>query len=301
MEFGKTNIEQLNEVNFILPPEPLQNFKILDGIPNSTPYVYVGCPRWGTKEWLGNFYPEHIKEKDFLTYYSKLFNCIELNTTYYRIPSQAQVQHWRSMVSHNFKFCPKFPQFITHIAKLQYCDEEVAEFIRSLSFFEENLGPVFLMPHPQMGPAQLSVIKRFIERLPAELNVFLELRHPGWFAGGLNKPLYDFLADYNIGLVITDAAGRRDCVHMHLSKREAFIRFVGNDLHTTDYTRIQDWTKRIRLWLQEGLESVYFFMHQHKEINAPLLNKYLIEQLNFLPNVHLNYPQIIRPQATLFD
>lgn len=301
MEFGKTNIEQLSNIDFTLPTEQVGNYKILGGQPVVTPQVYVGCPRWGTKEWLGHFYPEHLKEKDFLYYYAKIFNCIELNTTYYRIPLAAQVQHWKSQVSHDFKFCPKFPQSITHVSKLQYCDEEVADFVRSLSYFEDTLGPVFLMPHPQMGPAFLPVIKRFIERLPSELNVFLELRQPDWFNNGLNSQLYDFLTDYKIGLVITDAAGRRDCVHMHLSKKETFIRFVGNDLHTTDYSRIQDWTKRIRLWVQQGLESVYFFMHQHKEINAPLLNRYVVEQLNSIPNIHLNTPQIIRSQATLFD
>ena len=301
MEFGKTDKTQLAQVQFSLPPEPPANHKILGGTQSLAPQIYVGCPRWGTKEWLGYFYPENAKEKDFLHYYAKLFNCIELNTTYYRVPSQQQVVYWRSQVTNDFLFCPKFPQSITHVARLQNCDKEVSEFVQSITAFENALGPVFLMPHPQMSVHDLPVIKRFIERLPAALNVFLELRHPSWFVAGLNKQLFDFAVDYKIGLVITDAAGRRDCAHMHLSKKETFIRFVGNQLDTTDYTRVQDWTNRIQLWLQQGVETVYFFMHQPVELDAPLLNKYVIEQLNTFPGIHLTPPQIIRPQATLFD
>ncbi len=301
MEFGKTDSNQLAEINFTLPPEPPDNIKILGGKPAISPQIYIGCARWGTKEWLGHFYPEHLKEKDFLHYYAKLFNCIELNTTYYRIPSLPQVKYWKSQVNNNFRFCPKFPQQITHVMRLQNCDKDVNEFVQSIFAFEENLGPVFLMPHPQMNPREFPIIKRFIERLPASLNVFIELRHPAWFVNGLNKQLLDFAIDYKVGLVITDVSGRRDCVHMHLSKKESFTRFVGNDLHTTDYTRVKDWTSRIKLWLNEGLETSYFFMHQHNELNAPLLNKYVIEQYNSLPDIHLTPPQIIRPQATLFD
>ena len=301
MEFGKTDIEQLAQIHFALPPEPAGNRVLLGGKKAASPQIYVGCPRWGTKEWLGHFYPEHTKDKDFLYFYAKLFNCIELNTTYYRIPSFLQVAHWKSQVPEHFRFCPKFPQLITHVKKLQYCDKEVNEFVQSISGFEETLGPVFLMPHPQISPQELPLIKRFIEKLPASLNVFIELRHPAWFINGLNQQLYDFAVDYNIGLVITDVAGRRDCVHMHLGKKETFIRFVGNDLNTTDYTRTQDWTSRIKLWVNEGIEKVYFFMHQHNELNGPLLNKYIVEQLNAIPGVHLETPQIIRPQATLFD
>ncbi len=301
MEFGKTDIKNLSDVNFALPTKPSDNYILLGNKLFGNPRVFVGCARWGTKEWLGHFYPRLTKEKDFLYHYAKLFNCVELNTTYYRIPSQLQVTHWKNQVNDDFRFCPKFPQHITHVMRLQNCSKEVSEFVQSISLFENNLGPVFLMPHPQMGVADLPVIKRFIERLPASLNVFLELRHPDWFANGLYKPLYDFAVDYKIGLVITDTAARRDCVHMHLSRKEAFIRFVGNDLHQTDYTRIQDWANRISLWLKEGMESIYFFTHQHNELNAALLNKYVIEQLNALPDVHLHQPQIIRPQATLFD
>ena len=301
MEWGKTDKEQLNSVSFALPPEPAENHALLNKTIKPDTQLYIGGPRWGSKDWLGHFYPGQTKEKDFLRYYAKLFNCVELNTTYYRVPSQQQVTHWKDQVSSDFRFCPKFPQYITHVMRLQHCDKEVNEFIHAIDAFEETLGPVFLMPNPQMSIEELPIIKRFIERLPNLMDVFIELRHDSWFEEGLYKPLYEFARDYKVGLVITDTSGKRSHIHMHLTRPEAFIRFVGNGLHTTDYTRIQDWASRMQLWSKEGIQKIYFFMHQHQDLNVPLLNKYLIEQLN--TSAATQFPAIhsIRPQATLFD
>ena len=80
--------------------------------------------------------------------------------------------------------------------------------------------------------------------------------------------------------MITDTAGRRDCVHMYLTVPKAFIRFVGNSLDNSDYTRIDDWVKRINYWLDNGLEELYFFMHMHDETYSPELSSYLIDKLN---------------------
>lgn len=133
-----------------------------------------------------------------------------------------------------------------------------------------------------MGVKHLATIEEFITGLPVDIDLFLELRHEEWYAGkeGYNHELFDFLCDSKRGTVITDAAGRRDCVHMHLSTPECFIRFVGNALHPTDYTRIDEWVHRIKIWMAEGLETCYFFMHQHEELHSPELIKYFIEQMN---------------------
>ena len=133
-----------------------------------------------------------------------------------------------------------------------------------------------------MAPKSLETIEEFISDIPKDVDLFLELRHAGWYTTGegYNPELFEFLKKKKRGTIITDAAGRRDCVHMHLSTPECFIRFVGNGLHETDYIRIDEWVKRIKKWMKEGLETCYFFMHQHEELHSPELIKYLIEQLN---------------------
>lgn len=132
-----------------------------------------------------------------------------------------------------------------------------------------------------MGPKTQDTIEAFLQSLPKDIEVFTEFRHAQWFADTTAfQSSFDMLQRNHSGTVITDASGRRDCVHMRLTTPEAFIRFVGNGLHPTDYTRIDDWIQRIKLWMSQGIQKVYFFMHQHEELHSPELCKYLIEEMN---------------------
>ncbi|HET9053305.1 MAG TPA: DUF72 domain-containing protein, partial [Cyclobacteriaceae bacterium] len=79
-----------------------------------------------------------------------------------------------------------------------------------------------------------------------------------------------------------------------LTTKEAFIRFVGNGLHPTDYTRIDDWVKRMKKWTDEGIKTVYFFMHQHEELHSPELAKYLIEKMNKTIGTTLHIPEFVK-------
>jgi uncharacterized protein YecE (DUF72 family) len=92
--------------------------------------------------------------------------------------------------------------------------------------------------------------------------------------------LFAKLRRLKTGAVITDAVGRRDCCHMELITKTAFIRFAGNELHKTDYKTIDDWVERISYWMKNGLKEIYFFIHMHDENYTPALCDYLIEKLN---------------------
>jgi len=122
---------------------------------------------------------------------------------------------------------------------------------------------------------------------------FLEVRHPDWFLQAHFNELLLELKKLKIGFVITDTAGRRDCCHMHLTVPKAFIRYVGNSLHETDYTRIDDWVNRIQYWLENGLTELYFFMHMHDEAFSPELSVYLVEQLNKVCKLDLKKPKFL--------
>jgi uncharacterized protein YecE (DUF72 family) len=281
MEFGKVTDDELKHIDFTLPPDPSVNKEVLKKGKGKTKF-YVGCAKWGRKDWVGKLYPVGTKEKDFLEYYANIFNCIEFNATFYKSPSPDQVRKWKEKVPKGFKFCPKFTQSITHLKRLKNVQVEMDAFLEAITEFKDNMGPIFLLPNPQMSPKHAENIENFIEQYPKDMELFLELRHPDWYntGEGYDPELFKFLKKHKRGTIITDAAGRRDCVHMHLSTPEAFIRFVGNSLHQTDYTRIDDWVQRIKLWMKEGLETCYFFMHQHEELHSPELIKYFIEQLN---------------------
>ena len=299
MEFGRLETEELENVDFSLPADPVENERILKQTPrNGPPQILVGCAKWGRKDWIGTIYPPKTKEADFLPLYAKQFNCIELNATFYKMPSVAQTATWAAKVSPGFQFSPKFPNLITHMRRLRNVEEATTQFLKGISGFGDKLGPLFLMPHPQLGPKDLDRLDAFVGSLPTDVRVFVEMRHPDWYADRRAfDQLFEMLERRQAGSIITDASGRRDCVHMRLSTPETFIRFVGNGLHPTDYSRIDEWVQRIKTWIDKGIRTVYFFMHQHEEIHSPELCRYLIVELNKHCGTAIPVPVFVAPPA----
>jgi uncharacterized protein YecE (DUF72 family) len=93
----------------------------------------------------------------------------------------------------------------------------------------------------------------------------------------------------NISNVIVDTAGRRDLLHMRLTNPTAFVRYVGAN-HPTDYTRLDDWIKRLKEWQEQGIKEIDFFIHQNIEKESPLLSAYFIKKLNKELGSHLKIP-----------
>ncbi len=298
MEFGKVSDQELEQIDFSLPKDPAITTEVLKTGKGNTKF-HIGCAKWGRKDWVGKLYPPKTKEKDFLEHYARTFNCIEFNAVFYRMPFPTDVWKWKSKVPKDFLFCPKFTNTITHMKRLKNADFEVGKYLEAITEFKDNLGPIFLMPHPQVSPKHLETLQEFILSIPQDVKMFTELRHPDWYKDGYNQDLFDILKANNRGTIITDAAGRRDCVHMHLTTPECFIRFVGNSLHQSDYERIDDWVQRIKLWMEQGLETCYFFMHQHEELHSPELIKYMIEELNKHCGTKITPPKMYTPD-TLF-
>lgn len=298
MDFGK--VDDIEKVDFTLPADKAETEKILKHAKASKTQVFVGCAKWGRKDWIDKIYPKGAKEANFLDHYVQQFNSIELNATHYKMPELAGIQKWAEKAAgKDFKFCPKFPQVISHILRLKNAGEATTKFIKALEGFGSQLGESFLQLPPNFPPKNFDDLENYLKSLPTDFRVCVELRHPQWFEGDTFKKTFDMLEKHKIGSVITDAAGRRDCVHMRLTNSMAFIRFVGNSLHKSDYTRIDDWVDRIRIWMDKGIETIYFFMHQHDELYTPEAIIYTIEQLNKKCGLSLHKPRLIKEE--LFD
>ncbi|MBA4195946.1 MAG: DUF72 domain-containing protein [Chitinophaga sp.] len=307
MEFGRVPENELDNIDFSLPKEPSFNKQILSGKKNKNAKVYVGCAKWGREEWVGKIYPLKTKEKDFLQHYVQHYNCIELNATHYKVYGEKAIEKWKEKaVAKDFKFCPKMYKGVTHFGGLGNKKFLSDEFLRGVVAFKENLGPIFVQVSDSFSPKRKEELFTYLKSLPKDLQFFLEVRHPDWFLKDeLANELYSFLKDNNIGIVITDTAGRRECAHMHLTVPKTFIRYVGNSLHKTDYTRIDEWIKRMKHWLDKGLEELYFFMHMHDEATSPELTVYLVDKMNEACNLDLIKPKFVdtseKKQKSLFD
>lgn len=295
MEFGRVPETDLNNIDFSLPPEPVSNNKVLRGRPVKNPKVYMGCAKWGITEWVGKIYPHRTKEKKFLQHYVRHYNCIELNATHYKIYGEPGIRKWAEISKgKDFLFCPKMYKGLTHRGKLDGRHPLLNEFFRGIVAFEKHLGPVFVQVSDTFSTRRKQELFDFLLSLPKDLQFFLEVRHPDWFGKEKEREgLFEFLKLNNMGAVITDTAGRRDCAHMQLTIPRAFIRYVGNSLHPTDFTRTDTWVERMKYWLDRGLQELYFFMHMHDEATSPELTVYLIDKMNAACGLNLIKPQFI--------
>ncbi|MEZ4772027.1 MAG: DUF72 domain-containing protein [Bacteroidia bacterium] len=291
MKFGK--LPDISHINFELPANPGHISEVLGGKAKGNFHAYVGCPMWGNKSWTGKLYPKGAKPADYLRYYSQSFNTIELNSTHYRVPSSEIARRWEEMAASGFAFCPKVPQSISHYRKLVNCDDEINLFADVVALFGEKLGCAFVQLHESFGPNLLPYLRSFVQSFPSFLPLAIEFRHPDWFDDHrLTPEVEELLQKHQISTVITDVAGRRDVLHHSLSSSTAMIRFVGNGLIPSDYTRADLWITRIAEWVEMGLEKLYFFVHEPDDTFAPEMGTYIIQKLNKQFNLNLRIPGI---------
>ncbi len=296
MQFGQ--VENPEKIDFSLPADSKETSDILKNNKSKEDFkAYVGCAKWNRTD-LKGFYPRGTKDE--LTYYATQFNSIELNATFYRSPSRAQVIQWREKVSGDFKFTPKIPQTISHYGALDHKNETLIQFCDAVSNFEGHLGPIFLQMRDNFKPKDLDKLKDFVEHFPKAFPLAVELRNEEWFSDKkIADEIFELFTKNNIINIIVDTAGRRDMLHMKLTTPQAFIRYVGAN-HESDYTRLDAWVERIVQWKKDGLQELYFFVHQNVEKASPLLSAHFIKKLNKALKLDLTVPKMDSDDPTLF-
>lgn len=288
MKFGQ--VPNPGEIDFSLPPDHPQTANILTRHKSPSFSAYVGCAKWNRQD-LKNFYPRGTKDE--LTYYATQFNSIELNATFYNMPSARQVEVWKNKTPEGFRFYPKITNSISHFKRLIDVGPLVESYCDAVSAFEDKLGMVFLQLHDNFKPKDIDRLEVFLKNFPAAIPLAVEVRNGEWFADpGIAKAFYDMLEKYEKTNVLVDTAGRRDMLHMRLTTPSTFIRYVGAN-HPTDYTRLDDWVERIKTWKEAGLQELNFFVHQNIEMESPLLSAYFIKKLNEEMGLNLKIPETL--------
>jgi len=290
MKFGQ--VDDPGSVDFTLPEDHPDTSRVLAKYKNDkAPFeVFVGCAKWNRTD-LKGFYPRGTKDE--LSYYSTQFNSIELNATFYNSPSKSQVITWASKTPEGFKFFPKIPQPVSHFRRLQDVKQPVEEFCDAISGFEEKLGMTFLQMPDNFHPRYLDRVEAFVQNFPKEIPLAVEVRHEDWFGKpDIADALHKILSQHHSSHVIVDTAGRRDMLHMRLTNDTAFIRYVGANA-PSDYSRLDDWVERIKVWRSLGLQKLYFFVHQNVELESPLLSAHFIKNLNEALGLSLKIPKTL--------
>ena len=280
MDFGMIDYTGLTENDFVLK-EMHQPY--LPGNKNLHPEIYIGLTRWTYGE-NDKSKKNQVPKPGTLPYYAKHFNTIELNATHYAVPDADRINKWYIAAEReDFRFCPKLFKNITHFGSLDVQKVGLTkEFIKAVSGFKEKLGTSFIQLKEDISAKRKEPILAYLKMLPADFKLSLELRHPDWFENP--DTIESFARELNAmgkGLVITDAPGRRDAVHMMLSNNTAFIRFNCRGDHELDLFRIEQWKKQLRSWFLQGLERCYFFLHIHEEDYEEDFIQYTKQELKY--------------------
>lgn len=292
MKFGQ--LDSVDNVKFQLPPITQFTLDKLNSLsPNSeTLSFYLGTSVWGDKSYLGTLYPKGTKQKDFLKVYASQFNAIEVNATRYGMPKMETIQKWADTVPDNFRFSFKMPQVITHRKNMVDNDalKRLDDFLVKLYQVSDKVGTTFMLMPNYFKLDKLDNLQELLRYIPVDFKVALEVRNAEFHQ---NDEVLSTLNSRNIPLVITDTPGEREVVHQLLTADSLFVRFAGAGLHPSDYYRIDQWIDRMLEWIEKGLKTVYFFIHEPapNKYQSGILAAYMVKKLNEkMPQINLQAP-----------
>ncbi len=163
--------------------------------------LHLGTIGWSYNFWRGKFYPAKTPSKDYLTYNATQFNTVEVDSTFYRIPTQQTVTNWKQVTPEDFKFSLKFPQFITHVKMLKSCQYETNVFLERVNLLGEKLGALLLQFPPNFGVEHLPDLQDYLHKLPKQYRYVVEVRNKSW----LNPEFYSILKSYKVALAWADS------------------------------------------------------------------------------------------------
>lgn len=259
MEFGR--VTDISGIDLGLPPDDPATARVLGGAPAAEFSAQVGLPVWNDDALARRLAPAGVPKGNRLRAYSRLFDCIELNSSGYAL-APANARAWSAETPPGFRFHPKVPRDISHSLDLSRVHGLYEDFARTALLFGDRLGTALLQFPESFGPARLRELEGFLRPNAFLLPLAVEVRHPAFFAPGrAREALFGLLEETGVSAVLTDAPGRRDAVHMRLATRQAFLRFCGHDRSPPDLARLEGWTERFRSWRGQGLERLVVIAH----------------------------------------
>lgn len=142
--------------------------------------IYLGTSGWNYKHWRRTFYPEGVPQSRWLEFYAERFQTVELNNSFYRLPTPEQFATWRERAPGDFVFTVKMSRFLTHIKRLRDADEPTERFLNAVAPLKEKLGPILLQLPPNLR-ADLDALEHVLGLFPERMRVTVEFRHDSWF------------------------------------------------------------------------------------------------------------------------
>ena len=223
--------------------------------------TFIGTSGWHYKHWKNNFYPQKITPQNWLEYYASFFNTVEINKTFYSLPSKKEVKNWYEKTPNKFIFSVKLNRYITHIKKLNISKENIDKFFDNISLLKSKLGIILIQLPPSLKYNK-DKLDKFLKIIPKNYNYAIELRNKTW----LNNEAYEILRKNNITFCINDFPGiKTDTIK---TSNSTYIRFHGwkklyGGIYPAEF--LKKWVQFIKA---QNFEKVYIYFNNDENANA---------------------------------
>ena len=236
--------------------------------------VRVGTMGWSYSDWYGVFYPQAVASRDAIALYTRAFDCVEIDSTFYGTPRETHVRHWKTSTPDNFRFCPKVPREITHDKGLIDVQEDLRNFVRVMGGLGEKRGPMLLQFPPSFTRAELPNLQAFLPLLfelhDEAARFAIEFRHRSLIGPDVSA----LLAEHGVALAAADYPGmpRR----FEATSDFAYLRLIGRHGAFPQHREIQaDKTPEVEKWAevlrthQDKIRSAFVLCNNDYEGYAP--------------------------------
>jgi uncharacterized protein YecE (DUF72 family) len=225
--------------------------------------VVVGTSGYNYPEWRGTFYPEKFSTDKMLAYYAERFRTVEINYTFYRMPTEKLLAGWSAGTPEGFCFTLKAPRRITHDAKLQRCEDLLQSFCRTARSLGSKLG-VLLFQLPPTFRKDSAVLREFVALLPEGTRAAFEFRHPSW----LEADTYDALRERNLALCVADS--EKMSTPVEVTADYAYVRLRDEGYQQADLER---WAGTVAA-LPVG-EAFVYFKHEEQGLGPDFARRFI--------------------------
>ncbi|MHB9036272.1 MAG: DUF72 domain-containing protein [Armatimonadota bacterium] len=216
--------------------------------------LYCGTSGWNYNHWRGRFYPENQPQSKWLEYYSRFFDTVEINNSFYRLPETSTFEKWRSQTPEEFVFAVKASRYLTHIKRLKEPEEPLERLLSHSSGLGPKHGPI-LYQFPPNWNMNLERLEAFLRILPRDVRHTFEFRDESWH----NDQVWSMLSDYSVAYCIMDGPGFPQ--HMKTTTDFSYIRMhSGGEATNGNYTpgHLASCTRYLENFLSRGDVYIYF-------------------------------------------
>jgi len=216
---------------------------------------FIGTSGWIYRHWQGVFYPRALPQRCWFEHYARHFGTVEINYSFYRLPSEDAFDQWREQAPAGFVYAVKANRYLTHVKRLKDAKEPLERFLGRVRRLGDRLGPILYQLPPGWN-VNLDRLEAFARLLPQELIHVFEFRDPSW----LVEPVFDLLARHNLSFCVMSMPGM-ECP-IRATSRVVYVRMHGSGvLYGGKYSRAElaGWADHARRFLAEGRDVYVYF------------------------------------------